>query len=695
MSFYPISISVRSQRVRTHGTPLTARRKGNKRSDDSETDDDGFENEEDSGGEEIYEAGEDAGEEGGAEEVDQEMDDTFEDAIINSGHEFDESNWTQALVVCLFLLAIFVPNKKVKGRSLFPEIRADIPITRENRSEPTYSIQMTNAQLEGIIKTIVREDITVLERRREVQMDPVLSSIKQIREEIQTTAKSMKITKEDGKFLAEKTRANFEALVKSTSANFETVENEFKAKFDLNDLAAVESAKNLRTECAHFTEKKIQSVAKKLGAAVEGFKRDIEGRMQKQQGNLATLQARIESTNSELLAIVRALNVSRATVKRINRTISAMQDGIVKEIDAMKMRADSRHAELLKLSGNKVQLLNTTFAELRTLVHGTTTNLGAELKKMADRINGVKSDAGRASSDLKSGLEKQLKEYRSEFKVYEKAAKKMLKSELAKQSKLSESINADLRLRLQGLEKDLASYGDKLLKATATQSEPKSWSSSGACATKQSEPPKRILQNRSKDRSGLSSEQAKVLINEALEVFAADRVGRVDFASEAAGAMIVGSLTSKTHYMSLSTMLSSRVAPEAVIRPDVSLGHCWPFKGSTGRITIQLQPFNGVVPTAISIEHVPTSIAHNIGSAPRNFQAYAYDMKKESPYLLASGQYDAAANKSIQTFTFKNAAIVPYLQVRILTNHGHPGHTCIYRIRVHGSTRVEPLREGV
>ena len=65
MSFYPISISVRSQRVRTHGTPLTARRKGNKRSDDSETDDDGFENEEDSGGEEIYEAGEDAGEEGG------------------------------------------------------------------------------------------------------------------------------------------------------------------------------------------------------------------------------------------------------------------------------------------------------------------------------------------------------------------------------------------------------------------------------------------------------------------------------------------------------------------------------------------------------------------------------------------------------------------------------------------------------
>ena len=245
-------------------------------------------------------------------------------------------------------------NKKVKGRRLFPEIRADIPITRENRSEPTYSIQMTNAQLEGIIKTIVREDITVLERRREVQMDPVLSSIKQIREEIQTTAKSMKITKEDGKFLAEKTRANFEALVKSTSANFETVENEFKAKFDLNDLAAVESAKNLRTECAHFTEKKIQSVAKKLGAAVEGFKRDIEGRMQKQQGNLATLQARIESTNSELLAIVRALNVSRATVKRINRTISAMQDGIVKEIDAMKMRADSRHAELLKLSGNKL-----------------------------------------------------------------------------------------------------------------------------------------------------------------------------------------------------------------------------------------------------------------------------------------------------------------------------------------------------
>ena len=114
---------------------------------------------------------------------------------------------------------------------------------------------------------------------------------------------------------------------------------------------------------------------------------------------------------------------------------------------------------------------------------------------------------------------------------------------------------------------------------------------------------------------------------------------------------------------------------------------CWPFHGDQGNIAIKLYPHSKVVSNAISIEHVPRSIAHNIGSAPKAFEVWVYqNAGDEAPKKVFSGEYDALHGRAVQTFRWHNEDhIVPIIQVRILSNFGHPQHTCIYRIRVQGS----------
>ena len=186
--------------------------------------------------------------------------------------------------------------------------------------------------------------------------------------------------------------------------------------------------------------------------------------------------------------------------------------------------------------------------------------------------------------------------------------------------------------------------------------------------------------------SSLSYDEVKGVVDQSLEVYNADRVGLVDYAIEVAGGSIVYSLTSPTYYMSLSTRLSANVVPEAAIRANMNLGHCWPFKGDKGDIGIQLYPHNKVVANGISLEHAPRSIAHNIGSAPRDFEVWAYQHPEDgAPKKLFAGVYDIQNGKAVQTFKWHNVDyVVPIIQVRILSNFGHPIHTCVYRIRVHG-----------
>ncbi len=180
-------------------------------------------------------------------------------------------------------------------------------------------------------------------------------------------------------------------------------------------------------------------------------------------------------------------------------------------------------------------------------------------------------------------------------------------------------------------------------------------------------------------------EKIELLVDSSIEMYHADRVGQIDFALHSAGASIVKSLTSSTHHNSLNSMLTFSLSPEIALSPDNSIGQCWPFSGSTGDIGIQLYPQNSVVPTAVTIEHIPRAIAYNIKSAPNQFEVWSYAAANDKdPVLLYTGQYDAQNGKSVQTFPFENDRVFPIVQLRILSNFGEAGYTCIYRVRVHG-----------
>jgi hypothetical protein len=116
---------------------------------------------------------------------------------------------------------------------------------------------------------------------------------------------------------------------------------------------------------------------------------------------------------------------------------------------------------------------------------------------------------------------------------------------------------------------------------------------------------------------------------------------------------------------------------------------CWPFGGSQGRVSVQLAPKGQVIPRTISIEHVPSSIADSVSSAPKKVQIWGYRSPSDSePVQLDKGdcRFDVSASRHVQFCTLKEQRHpVHIVQLRIMSNHGRQEYTCIYRFRVHGN----------
>jgi hypothetical protein len=152
--------------------------------------------------------------------------------------------------------------------------------------------------------------------------------------------------------------------------------------------------------------------------------------------------------------------------------------------------------------------------------------------------------------------------------------------------------------------------------------------------------------------------------------------------------------------------------PEDAISPDMSLGACWPMKGSAGSITIKLNALVAV--TAVSVDHIPKNEAVNINSAPREFRVLGsedgrhFDQLGESAPSFAEAEAEVEAEAEAgapsaffplvhgvysladgtlysQTFPLsERSRPVRYVRFEILSNYGNSDFTCIYRLRVHG-----------
>ncbi|XP_010141145.1 PREDICTED: SUN domain-containing protein 1 [Buceros rhinoceros silvestris] len=193
--------------------------------------------------------------------------------------------------------------------------------------------------------------------------------------------------------------------------------------------------------------------------------------------------------------------------------------------------------------------------------------------------------------------------------------------------------------------------------------------------------------------SGITEAQAQVIVSNALKLYSQDKIGMVDFALESGGGSILSTRCSET-YETKTALISlfgiplwySSQSPRVVIQPDMFPGNCWAFKGSLGYLVIRLSM--KIYPTAFTVEHIPKSLSPsgNISSAPRNFSVYGLDDEyQEEGKLLGQYVYDQGG-EPLQMFPVmeKSEDAFQIVELRIVSNWGHPEYTCLYRFRVHG-----------
>uniref|UniRef100_A0A096LWM1 Sad1 and UNC84 domain containing 1b n=1 Tax=Poecilia formosa TaxID=48698 RepID=A0A096LWM1_POEFO len=197
---------------------------------------------------------------------------------------------------------------------------------------------------------------------------------------------------------------------------------------------------------------------------------------------------------------------------------------------------------------------------------------------------------------------------------------------------------------------------------------------------------------------GLSEEDVNLIVQNALKLYSQDRTGQVDYALESGGGSILSTRCSETYETKTALMSLFGLplwyfsqSPRVVIQPDVYPGNCWAFKGSQGYLVIRLSL--RIHPTSFGVEHIPKTLSPtgNIASAPRNFTVFGLDDEyQEEGTLLGHYTYEEDGG-SLQIFPVKekNDKAFQIVEVRVLSNWGHPEYTCLYRFRVHG----EPLTE--
>ncbi|CAG4980095.1 unnamed protein product [Colias eurytheme] len=106
---------------------------------------------------------------------------------------------------------------------------------------------------------------------------------------------------------------------------------------------------------------------------------------------------------------------------------------------------------------------------------------------------------------------------------------------------------------------------------------------------------------------------------------------------------------------------------------------CWPFSGSSGNIEIHLPRSTQVA--SISVEHIRPDTAH---SAPKDFAVYG---------ILENGTWIKAAdgiyryNKPAKQYYSLDNRNAPLKRIvfRVLSNHGNPKYTCVYRVHLYSN----------
>lgn len=125
---------------------------------------------------------------------------------------------------------------------------------------------------------------------------------------------------------------------------------------------------------------------------------------------------------------------------------------------------------------------------------------------------------------------------------------------------------------------------------------------------------------------------------------------------------------------------------------------------------------------AFTYEHIPATISYDMRTAPRSLtllgfigrppaapavqadEAASTDTGSDTcagcsaagpadGVLLGQWQYNVHSTHAVQTFAVDSAALpaggsIDHVRLVVSSNWGHPGYTCLYRLRMHGTPAV-------
>mmetsp|Transcript_13049 Transcript_13049/g.41232 ORF Transcript_13049/g.41232 Transcript_13049/m.41232 type:complete len:324 (-) Transcript_13049:364-1335(-) len=164
-----------------------------------------------------------------------------------------------------------------------------------------------------------------------------------------------------------------------------------------------------------------------------------------------------------------------------------------------------------------------------------------------------------------------------------------------------------------------------------------------------------------------------------LDAFAADRTGLADYAMHQPGSQAGGRVVAHSKLaphsrdgglLGFAARMATGVhelASELLLAPAMPEvpGHCLPLEGSTGWVEIKL--LEAIVPTALTIEHLPKGYALDFSSAPKAFSVEGW-----APHGLLStaGRLVGAGGKPTHMGEFEYASAGGAVQVFELDNEG-------------------------
>ncbi|KAG1685264.1 hypothetical protein DVH05_009632 [Phytophthora capsici] len=129
--------------------------------------------------------------------------------------------------------------------------------------------------------------------------------------------------------------------------------------------------------------------------------------------------------------------------------------------------------------------------------------------------------------------------------------------------------------------------------------------------------------------------------------------------------------------------------PETALSETMEMGSCWGIAGSSGRLSVKFA--QQIIADAITIDHIPAQIASDFSSAPKEFRVLGISGHplRETVEFTTFGNFSYASNGApSQTFKFTSPlsqrSPIDGITLEVLSNHGNPEYTCLYRFRVHG-----------